>query len=237
VQTVAAAPEPGTVWVDAAVLDALQLKLGDPLLLGDATLKIARIIVIEPDRGAGFMSFAPRVMLHEADLAATGLVQPASRVNYRLAVAAPEGARGGRARVRALGRGASRPRRCAACAWSRWKVAGRRCADAGPRREVPQPGGAAGGAAGGGGGGHRGARLRAAPPRRLRDAARAGPVAAAHRRRLHAGVRLRRPARQRAGVAIGFAVHHVFVWLLAGLVRRQPAGAGPWPALFGWASA
>ena len=56
VQTVAAAPEPGTVWVDAALLDALQLKLGDPLLLGDATLKIARIIVIEPDRGAGFAS-------------------------------------------------------------------------------------------------------------------------------------------------------------------------------------
>ena len=89
VQTVVATPEPGTVWVDAAVLDALQLKLGDPLLLGDATLKITRIIVIEPDRGAGFSSFAPRVMLAEADLPATGLVQPASRVGYRLAVAAP----------------------------------------------------------------------------------------------------------------------------------------------------
>ena len=81
-------PEPGTVWVDAALLDALQLKLGSPLLLGDATLRITQIIVIEPDRGAGFMSFAPRVMLNDADLAATALVQPASRVNYRLAVAA-----------------------------------------------------------------------------------------------------------------------------------------------------
>jgi len=83
-------PEPGTVWVDAAVLDALQLKPGDPLLLGDSTLRISQIIVIEPDRGAGFMSFAPRVMLNDADLAATGLVQPASRLSYRLAVAAPE---------------------------------------------------------------------------------------------------------------------------------------------------
>ncbi len=91
VQTLAAAPEPGTVWVDAAVLDALQLKVGDPLLLGDASLRIARIIVIEPDRGAGFASFAPRVMLAEADLPATGLVQPASRIGYRLAVAAPPG--------------------------------------------------------------------------------------------------------------------------------------------------
>jgi putative ABC transport system permease protein len=34
-------PAPGTVWVDAALLDALQLKVGDPLLLGDAALRIA----------------------------------------------------------------------------------------------------------------------------------------------------------------------------------------------------
>jgi putative ABC transport system permease protein len=85
----AGAPEPGTVWVDASLLDALGLKMGDALLLGDAALKIARIVAIEPDRGAGFMSFAPRVMLGHGDLAATGLIQPASRVNYRLAVASP----------------------------------------------------------------------------------------------------------------------------------------------------
>ena len=85
------APEPGTVWVDPVMLDALQLKVGDALLLGDSSLRIAQLIVIEPDRGGGFMSFAPRVMLAQADLAATGLVQPASRVTYRLAVAAPEG--------------------------------------------------------------------------------------------------------------------------------------------------
>ena len=32
-----ARPAPGTVWVDAALLDALQLQVGDALLLGDAT--------------------------------------------------------------------------------------------------------------------------------------------------------------------------------------------------------
>jgi putative ABC transport system permease protein len=90
VQVLAGRPERGTVWVDAGLLDALQLAVGDDVLLGDARLKITRIIVIEPDRGAGFMSFAPRVMLHEADLEATALIQPASRVNYRLAVAAPD---------------------------------------------------------------------------------------------------------------------------------------------------
>jgi putative ABC transport system permease protein len=80
-------PAKGSVWVDAALLDALSLKIGDTLLLGNSSLKIDRIIVLEPDRGAGFMNFAPRVMLHTDALAATGLVQPASRITYRMALA------------------------------------------------------------------------------------------------------------------------------------------------------
>ncbi len=80
-------PAAGEVWVDPSLLESLDLKLGDPLLLGDASLRISRIITLEPDRGAGFMSFSPRVMVNDADVAATGLVQPASRVTYRLVVA------------------------------------------------------------------------------------------------------------------------------------------------------
>ena len=80
-------PAKGEVWVDAPLLESLALQLGDTLLLGDTGLRISRVIALEPDRGAGFMSFAPRVMLNQADIAATGLVQPASRVSYRFAVA------------------------------------------------------------------------------------------------------------------------------------------------------
>ena len=94
VQNVTAAPARGTAWVEAGVLDALQLKLGDPLLLGDSRFTIARVIVQEPDRGAGFLGFSPRVLVHADDLPATGLVQPASRVTYRLMVAAPDVRRG-----------------------------------------------------------------------------------------------------------------------------------------------
>ena len=83
-------PSPGQAWVDVALLDALNLQVGADLLLGDSTLKVSRIIVNEPDRGAGFMNFAPRVMVNQADVAATGLIQPASRLNYRLAVAGDE---------------------------------------------------------------------------------------------------------------------------------------------------
>jgi putative ABC transport system permease protein len=80
-------PKPGEAWVDAPVLEVLNLPLGGQLLLGDASFKLSRIIINEPDRGAGFMSFSPRVMVNSVDIPATGLIQPASRVRYQLAVA------------------------------------------------------------------------------------------------------------------------------------------------------
>lgn len=80
-------PAPGTAWADASLLDALGLQLGQTLLMGESSFKLTRIIVQEPDRGAGFISFSPRVMVNQADVVATGLIQPASRTNYRFAVA------------------------------------------------------------------------------------------------------------------------------------------------------
>ncbi len=83
-------PLPGQAWVDPSLLDSLGLAIGDTLLLGDSRFTIAAAIAVEPDRGAGFMNFSPRVMVNAADIAATGLIQPASRLNYRFAVAGDE---------------------------------------------------------------------------------------------------------------------------------------------------
>ncbi|MEB0135608.1 FtsX-like permease family protein [Actimicrobium sp. CCC2.4] len=80
-------PAAGTVWVDPTLLLALDLQVGSTLKLGDRQFKIARVIASEPDRGAGFMNFAPRVMLAETDLASTKLIQYGSRITYRLLVA------------------------------------------------------------------------------------------------------------------------------------------------------
>lgn len=83
----AGVPLPGEVWVDPALLEALGLQLGQTLGLGERQLRITAVIEREPDRGAGFMNFAPRVMIRSEDLPSTGLVQPASRVTWRMAVA------------------------------------------------------------------------------------------------------------------------------------------------------
>ena len=80
-------PEPGTAWVDPSLLDGLGITTGQTVLMGDARFKVTRIIMQEPDRGAGFISFSPRVMINSADVTATNLIQPASRTNYRFAVA------------------------------------------------------------------------------------------------------------------------------------------------------
>ncbi len=83
-------PSSGQAWVDPALLDVLNIKFGDKLWLGDKAFQISALIDREPDRGAGFMNFAPRVMVNQMDIPATGLVQPASRLSYRLAVAGEE---------------------------------------------------------------------------------------------------------------------------------------------------
>lgn len=224
-------PPPGTAWVDAPLLSALDLTVGDPLWLGDSQFRIDRVIVIEPDRGAGFMSFAPRVMINAQDLPATGLVQPASRLSYRLAVAGDEPA-------------VKRYIQWAEAELKRPEVRGVRLESLeGGRPEMQQTlaraekflnlvallaallSAVAVGIA---------ARVYAA--RHLDDCAMLrvlglsqGTMARAYTFSfvvvgLLAGV---------LGVALGYAVHHGFVILLAGLVKTAMPAPSVWPALFG----
>ena len=80
-------PAPGSVWLDDALMATLAVKPGDMVTLGASKLRVEAGIAFEPDRGASFVNFSPRVMLRLDELDATGLVQPASRVTWRLLVA------------------------------------------------------------------------------------------------------------------------------------------------------
>ena len=83
-------PPKGSVWVDPAMLNSLNAKVGEQLNLGEQGFLIAGVIQRELDRGAGFMNFAPRVMISLEDLPATGLIGLGSRVTYRLLLAGPD---------------------------------------------------------------------------------------------------------------------------------------------------
>jgi putative ABC transport system permease protein len=76
-------PQPGEAWVEARLLTALDLKIGDNIDVGMKTLRLSRVLTYEPDRAGNFYSLTPRVMINLADLTATGVVQPGSRVSYR----------------------------------------------------------------------------------------------------------------------------------------------------------
>lgn len=80
-------PAAGSAWLDERLAAALGARVGDTVALGNVELRVAAILTQEPDRGVNFFSVAPRLMLRLDDLAATGLVQPGSRVAYRLLVA------------------------------------------------------------------------------------------------------------------------------------------------------
>ncbi|MFZ2170452.1 MAG: FtsX-like permease family protein [Methylococcaceae bacterium] len=75
-------PEKGAAWLEKRILSALKLNLGDLLTVGEKQLIISNIITYEPDKKGDFYSFSPRVMINEADLQSTGIVQPGSHVHY-----------------------------------------------------------------------------------------------------------------------------------------------------------
>lgn len=82
-----ASPAPGSIFVDKAMLASLQAKVGDQITIGSRQFLIAGVLTQELDRGAGFMNFAPRVMMSLEDLPSTGLIGLGSRVTYRLLLA------------------------------------------------------------------------------------------------------------------------------------------------------
>lgn len=77
-------PRSGEVWLDSRLLPALGVQPGDEISLGYSRFRIARVLISEPDRGGDVFSLGPRLLMRLADVAATGLIQPGSRANYRV---------------------------------------------------------------------------------------------------------------------------------------------------------
>ena len=77
-------PRSGEAWADSRLASALGVSVGGEMTVGAQTLRLSRIVISRPDQGSGFVDFAATLLINEADLAATQLLQPGSRVRYAL---------------------------------------------------------------------------------------------------------------------------------------------------------
>lgn len=83
-------PGQGAIWVAPRLLGLLGVDVGDSIEIGYSELKIAALLINEPDRGNGFAGSGARILMSQKDLAATQLVRPGSRVNYRFLMSGAE---------------------------------------------------------------------------------------------------------------------------------------------------
>lgn len=74
---------------DASLAERLNIAVGDRLRLGEATLELRALISAEPDRLVNFASFGPRLMISDAAVAETGLVQVGSMVRHYYRIVLP----------------------------------------------------------------------------------------------------------------------------------------------------
>ncbi|AMV71164.1 ABC transporter permease [Desulfuromonas carbonis] len=88
---------------EAALLQRLQLAVGDELQLGAIRLRLVGVLTREPDRSLRGFNLGPRLLVSRTALAASGLLQPGSLVtyNYRLRLAPGGSAEDVRSRLQA----------------------------------------------------------------------------------------------------------------------------------------
>jgi putative ABC transport system permease protein len=84
VEVTDAIPGPGEAWAAPRLLARLGIDTGTELEVGAANLRVTRVLDFRPDEGWSFVDLAPTLLINESDLAATELVQPGSRVAYRM---------------------------------------------------------------------------------------------------------------------------------------------------------
>ncbi|EAR61152.1 ABC transporter permease [Neptuniibacter caesariensis] len=83
-------PKPGEAWAEAGVFERMNLQVGDRLTLGNTAFVLSHKIESAPDRGRGFISFNPQLIINANELQNTGLIGPGARMQYRQLYAGSE---------------------------------------------------------------------------------------------------------------------------------------------------
>lgn len=84
-------PAPGEAWADSRLLAKLGAMVGSSLTVGAAEVRVTRVLDYRPDQGGGFADLSATLLINRADLPATQLVQPGSRVSRAMLFAGQPG--------------------------------------------------------------------------------------------------------------------------------------------------
>lgn len=82
-------PSRGEVWPDSRLAAALGASIGTELAIGASKFRVSRILISRPDQGGTFIDLAPSLLMNEADIEATQLIQPGSRLTRARLFAGP----------------------------------------------------------------------------------------------------------------------------------------------------
>lgn len=82
-------PAPGEAWATTRLLARLGADTGMVITVGKQSLRVTKVLDFRPDQGWQFVDLAPTLLINMADLKNTALIQPGSRVSYRMLFAGP----------------------------------------------------------------------------------------------------------------------------------------------------
>src|SRR5690606_24744029 len=80
-------PAAGSLWLSESGAQRLRVQPGATIAVGGRPLRLAGIVVEEPDRPLNGVELGPRVILPLDEVEAGGLLGPGARASWRIAVA------------------------------------------------------------------------------------------------------------------------------------------------------
>ncbi len=83
-------PHPGEAWAAPRLMTQLGLAVGEQIEVGAHTLTVTRVLTFEPGEVGNVFGVSPRLLINQADVPATQVIQPGSRLSYQYLFAGKE---------------------------------------------------------------------------------------------------------------------------------------------------
>ena len=86
-KAVTQSPQTGEIWLSSRLASLLNVAIGDQVEIGEIALTVTQYLVRDPGSSSSAFAISPRAVMNMADLAATQVIIPGSRVRYSLLLA------------------------------------------------------------------------------------------------------------------------------------------------------